>query len=506
MPRPHASNLLYFTIFAVIFMVIFSFTLTIMASIYIASDLGASTDIAIYSVSFYGVGNALGIPLGRSLAPKIGTVRLLVTCLYLFAFCSLLCGLAVNFPTFILTRFIQGVLAGPFYPLTSQLLGELTPPDKKGLFTSISLTMFSTVPIMGACWGGWLAYDFNWRLGFFINVPVILLLAWYIGNSLKGYQPKIKAHALDAVGYLSFFVAVFCLSFVAITGQEFDWLRSPMIITAIVIGLVTLAFFLLWSHHHPHPLLEFTLFKEPLFTYGIINLTLLFSAYFGIVVLLALWLSLDVNYTPIWVGLLLSVMLCAGIVPSILIGKHYGSIDSRIPLAASLLCLAISSFYTTIFNEYIDFERIAVSRILAGLGLVLFLPPIFRLCFHSFKEERSIEVLEMFQVVRALSSGVGVGLYLTLWQRRQVFYHERQGSGLTAFSTQTQEYFANAKMFGLEGLPATAELNLLLNRQSIALALNDCFYLMGWLMVALLIWMTTTFFWKTDTFSPELRK
>lgn len=498
-----ATNFIFVTLFLVLFMVIYSFTVTLMASVYIVSDLGGSTDIAIYTISFFGLGNVLGIPLARSLSYKYGTVKFLCICLHLFAIFSLANGFSTNFVEFLTFRLLQGMVSSPFYILTNQLFTGLTPEDRKPLFTTISLTIYTTVPILGACCGGILAYDFNWRAIFFINFFITIILAWVIKRALNQYQPKIEAYEFDRIGYFFYAVGLFCLVFVAITGQELDWLRSSTIITMLILGTACLLFFFLWSRYYPYPLFEFALFKEPLFTFGMINMTLLFSSYFGIVVLLAYWLNIDVLYTPIWIGLLLGIMVVAGAVPAILLRKQLREIDPRITLTLALGCFAISSFHTTYFNQYIDFERIAFSRILAGFGLVLFLPPIFRLCFRCFAEAKTVHVMELFQVARTLASVMGATFYVTLWQRRKVFYHDRYGSDLTAFSEKTREFFSNIKAFNISGVEASAQLNEFLNRQANAFALDDCFYLMGWITTGLIVLLFFSYFWRNKTLIPE---
>lgn len=497
------SNLTFVALFAVIFMVIFSFTVTLIASVYIVSDLGGSNDIAIYTISFYGLGNALGMPLARSLSYKHGTVNLLCVTLHLFAIFSLLCGFSTNYPEFLTYRLLQGIVSAPFYVLTNQLFADLTPEKRKPFFLTIFLTIFTTVPILGATWGGWLAYNYHWKAAFFINFIFLFILAWFIKRDLNGYQPPIEPYKLDGIGYFAYFVGVFSLVCVAITGQELDWLRSPIIVALIILGLGCLIFFLLWSQYHPTPLFELHLFKEPIFVFGIVNLIILFASYFGIVVLLAQWLSLDVLYTPYWIGLLLCTMVAAGFVPSFLLGKRLKKLDPRIPLAMALICFVISCFHTTFFNQYIDFERIALSRIPAGFGLVLFLPPIFHLCFHSFAKEKLIPVMELFQVSRALACVIGTSFYITLWQRRRVFYHDRYGSDLTLFSEKTRQFFSDIKAFHISGSEANAQLNEFLDKQSNAFALDDCFFLMQWTLMGLLVMLLCTYFWKNRSFVPE---
>src|SRR5690349_10301262 len=107
--QKHASPIfISIALFAVLFLAIFNYTLSIMASLYIVGDLGGSNDIATYSVTFFGLGNALGIPLGGAFLKRIGPVKLLVCCLLFFAFFSWTCASSANYPIFIASRFFLG--------------------------------------------------------------------------------------------------------------------------------------------------------------------------------------------------------------------------------------------------------------------------------------------------------------------------------------------------------------------------------------------------------------
>lgn len=485
---------LLLAIYAVLFIAIFSFTITNMMATYIVGDLGGSNDIATYTISFYGLGNALGVPLGRPLAERLGIARVFVGCLVVFSL-SFSCSICNFYPLFIGLRFLQGYVAGPFYFLIQNLLSRLVPPEKSKTVTAIIVTLFTIVPVLGATYGGWIAYDYIWRRAFYFSDPFNLLLALFLWNRLKKLDLPLAKTPFDAIGYIFFFLGIFCLGFSIATVQQLDWYRSPLIVTTFLIGISSFVFFILWCLNHPDPILDLKLLKNKIFSFALLNLALLFSAYFGMIMLLALWLNLYAQYTPIWIGLLIGTMAIAAIFPTFLIYRfHY--LDTRYPLAIAILFFAASSFYTTIFSVDIDLFRIAVSRVLAGFGLAFFLPPIFRLLFDTFPKEKSVNVMSLFQIVRTLASGLGVAIYTTVWQRRQVFFHERLGEQLTAFSTETQQFYANAdELFHIRGGTANAQLGYFLDRQSTALALDDTFYLMAWILTALLaLLLFTTFF------------
>jgi DHA2 family multidrug resistance protein len=215
------------------------------------------------------------------------------------------------------------------------------------------------------------------------------------------------------------------------------------------------------------------------------------------IILLSLWLRLYINYSPMWVIFSIAAPFLGAWIPILI---HYRGYDPRIPLACALITLLLSSYYATAFNEQINFERVVSSRFLSGVSLSLFLAPLFRLSSQIFPREKLHECLNFFHVARLLGSGVGMALLVILWHRRQVFYYERLGSRLTEFSPVTHHFLQKAQEMSLSGKQSIAQLSSYLERHATALALEDCFYLMSWILGVLLVVLLATFFFKP----PEL--
>lgn len=475
--------------------VVFNLTLPIMAGLYIVSDLGGDSYLSAYGVSFFCIGNILSVPLGKPWITRLNAIQLYILCLCFMIIFSWQCAVATDYFRFILFRFLEGFASGPIYlVITYTLIPQLVPPKKKAFIMSLVLICFANVPVIAASWGGWIAFYHNWRFLFYANIPICLFLIVYVGYRFRNYHKTPEKIVFDKVGYLFYLISITFIGTALTVGQELDWFRSSLISFLLIAGSISTVFFILRSLSFTQPILDLKLFKNLYFCFAMLNVGLIFAIYFGMVVLLSLWLKLYVNYTPNWIILLISTMALGAWIPAFINYKQY---DPRLPLAIALLFLAISCFYTTNFNVEINFARIAVSRGMAAIGLALFLVPLFHLSTQSFKPEKLAECLSLFHVVRLLGSGLGVALFLILWHRRQVFYHERLGSRLTEFSQITTQFFHRAQQFNIEGKQALAQLNFYLNRQATALALDDCFYLMGWMLVALLIILFATFLFHT---------
>ena len=76
-----------------------------------------------------------------------------------------------------------------------------------------------------------------------------------------------------------------------------------------------------------------------------------------------------------------------------------------------------------------------------------------------------------------------------MWIRRSEYHHATVGENLTAFSKQTTAYLDKLKELGLEGKAGLAQMNANLGQQADILSINDCFFLMGWVFLGLLLFL-----------------
>jgi DHA2 family multidrug resistance protein len=127
--------------------------------------------------------------------------------------------------------------------------------------------------------------------------------------------------------------------------------------------------------------------------------------------------------------------------------------------------LSFSAFFTTTFSEDIDFLRIAIARVTTGFALALIPLAIGRLLADHSEQKDAYNNIMITQLCRNLAASLGASVYLQMFWRRSVFYHERLGSQLTVFSEQTDIFFIKAKRMGIHGKTAQAELENQLNRQ-----------------------------------------
>ena len=92
-----------------------------------------------------------------------------------FAAGSALCGLAWNLDSMIAFRILQAIPGGILPVVTLTMLYRIVPPEKIGAAMGMYGLGVVVAPAVGPTLGGYLVEYVDWRLIFFINVPIGIL-------------------------------------------------------------------------------------------------------------------------------------------------------------------------------------------------------------------------------------------------------------------------------------------------------------------------------------------
>ena len=474
-------------LYACIFFSLFNLAIPVMGGVYIAGDLGTSTDISYYGVSFFGLGAACLYPLNPLFEKRLGKIECLLIFLSIFTLFTFCTALATTFPLFIILRFLSGMVSSVFFSFALGLIRTLKKEYTKKEHLAPTAFLISITPALATSFGAWIAYDYHWKWMFLLQIPFLIGTFCILYKSRNHLKTPLIQIPFDKVGYIAYVLFVVSLGSAVSLGQDLDWFRSSLISTLFGISLVSFPFFILWELKQEYPLIDFKLFQIPTFSMTIFSLFILFSVDIGMTVLFSLWIRLDANYTPIWIAILLLHMVVAATLVFIFVIKWMEKVHSFLPVIFAAMFFAIAFFYSSYFNSETNFERLAIARMLAGFGLAFFFFPLFKICLECVPLDKSSQGTAIFHACRLLAGSLGIAFYNTLLLRREIFYHDRLGSYLTKYSEITDQCLTHIGFFHQKGVVAKELLNGALNKQSTALGLADCFYSMGWLMIGLLI-------------------
>src|SRR4029453_17716367 len=166
----------------------------------LSGDLAVSPARGTGVVPWFGVANAISLPLTGWLTRRYGQVRLFTASTLLFVIASFLCGLAPSLAWLIVFRVLQGAVAGPMIPLSQSLLLSSYPKEKAG--TALAMWAITTLvaPVVGPLLGGWITDNISWPWIFYINIPVGLVAAGVTWMIYRNRDAGPKRVPLDMVG------------------------------------------------------------------------------------------------------------------------------------------------------------------------------------------------------------------------------------------------------------------------------------------------------------------
>ena len=188
--RPASMLLATIGISLATFMQVLDTTIANVALPTISGNLGVSSEQGTWVITSFAVCNAIALPLTGWLARRFGEVKLFLAAVVLFVITSFLCGIARSMPELVVFRALQGLVAGPLYPMAQTLLLAIFPSAKRGMALALLAMVTVVAPIIGPIAGGWITDSYSWPWIFFINVPIGILATLVVWTCLLYTSPS----------------------------------------------------------------------------------------------------------------------------------------------------------------------------------------------------------------------------------------------------------------------------------------------------------------------------
>ena len=204
------------------FMQVLDTTIANVALPTISGNLGVSYEQGTWVITSFAVSNAIALPLTGWLSRRFGEVKLFIWATLLFVLASFLCGIAQSMPELVGFRVLQGVVAGPLYPMTQTLLIAVYPPAKRGMALALLAMVTVVAPIAGPILGGWITDSYSWPWIFFINVPIGLFAAAVVRQQMRTRPVVTSRQPMDYIGLLTLIIGVGALQVVLDKGNDLD--------------------------------------------------------------------------------------------------------------------------------------------------------------------------------------------------------------------------------------------------------------------------------------------
>lgn len=163
----------------------------------------------------------------------------------------------------VFSRIIQAIGSAMTMANSQGIVTEIFPVKERGKALGLIGTFVSLGSITGPSLGGIIISSLGWEYIFWINLPIGVIaisLAWKtLPKDITLTKTKI-----DVAGSLLFSIAIILLIGGLLLGQQYGY-NNWMIIASILIGLITFISFVMVEYRRESPMLELSIFKNPLF-------------------------------------------------------------------------------------------------------------------------------------------------------------------------------------------------------------------------------------------------
>jgi EmrB/QacA subfamily drug resistance transporter len=266
----------------------------------IQADLGGGLEAQQWISNGYLLTLGSLILIGGSLGDIYGRRRVFALGVGAFGILSLACAVAPNIETLIAARALQGAAGALLTPSSLAIIAAAFSDHERGAAIGSWTAWGGIAVIVGPLAGGLIVDQASWRWIFAINVPLVLVTLALVRAAVPD-APTVRRR-VDVLGAGLCALGLAGIVFALIEQPRFGW-GSPLIIVALLAGLVALACFVGYEKRASHPMLRLDLFERR--NFSVANLQTL-TIYAGLSVLfffLFIFLQQVAGYSALRAGI-----------------------------------------------------------------------------------------------------------------------------------------------------------------------------------------------------------
>jgi EmrB/QacA subfamily drug resistance transporter len=299
--------------------------------------------------------------------------RIFASGLVVFLAASLCCGLAPSVDWLIAFRAVQGIGAAMTQSLGMAIVTQLAPPASRGRALGFIGGTVAMGLMVGPPLGGVLIGFAGWRSLFLLNVPLGLLALVTVGRYMPSLPPLRRGERFDVSGALlaCLTLGTYCLG---MTFMQRHGPSDPAALALLGTSAAGLAAFIAVERKSPAPMLDLSLFANPLISLPLAMSTLVFiTGASGFI--MPFFLQSGQGHTVTEVGLLLTILPASMAVTAPVSGSladRYGARGMSLLGLVVLLggCLALGTL-----TEHTPWWGYLLRTMPVGLGIGIFQAP-----------------------------------------------------------------------------------------------------------------------------------
>ena len=399
------------------FMAVLDTSIVNVAIPHIQTQFGGSNDDVQWVVTAYTLSMGVVVPVSGWLGDRFGLRRIYNLALVLFIAGSALCGLAWGLNILVAFRILQAVGGGLLPAISMAMVYRIAPRERIGMAMGLYGLGIVFAPALGPILGGYLVEYVDWRLIFYINVPIGILGLVAALLVLPQFRSGTEDR-LDALGFATICTSLFALLLALSEGSSWGW-TSYRVLGLFAVGAFTMAVFVIVELSVEKPMLDVRLFRYWAFTNSTLLIGILMAGLFAGFFYVPLFIQEGQGTGAFDTGLILlpSALVTAVLMP--ISGRLYDRIGSRWPAAIGLLITAYGTYLMHNLGPDTTRGQVVMWMSIRSLGMGLAMMPIMTGAMAVIPTAMVARASALSNIVQRSSAALGLAVLTSVLTSQQ---------------------------------------------------------------------------------------
>ncbi|MFJ7367858.1 DHA2 family efflux MFS transporter permease subunit [Lysinibacillus sp. NPDC098008] len=408
--------------------------------------------------------NGILIPASAFFIQRFTDRKLFITAMALFTLGTFLASVAPAFGVLLAARMIQAAGSAIMMPLLMNVMLTAFPVEKRGAAMGMFGLVMITAPAIGPTLSGWLIEHYSWRILFDIVLPIAILTLIFAVFKLKNVTPQ-RAIKLDVFSLILSSIGFGGLLYGFSSAGDKGW-DHPLVYGTIIIGSLALLTFVLRQLRMDEPMLEFRIFKYPMFALSSAIAIVIAVAMFSAMILMPIYVQTIRGISPMDSGLL---MLPGAIVMGIMspiTGKLFDKYGARSLAIIGLTITIITTYYFSKIDMETTYATLVWLYTLRMFGMSMVMMPVMTNGLNQLPAYNNPHGTAMNNTLQQVSGAIGSAVLITVMNNKTTAKAEELAA--TISPTASPQQLLNESM--LHGITFTFFISTLIAAIALILA------------------------------------
>ncbi|MFI2207481.1 DHA2 family efflux MFS transporter permease subunit [Streptomyces sp. NPDC020192] len=354
-----------------------------------------------------------------ALSDRVGARRAFAAGLTVFVFASAACGLAPSLGVLIASRFVQGAGAAAMMPATLALIREAYDDQVKraraiALWAMGGAAAAASGPIVGG-----LLTELNWRLIFFINLPISVAALVLLARTQPSPHRQVP---FDLAGQIAAVLAMGGLTYGVIEAGA-DGFTSPRVLVALGVAVAALTAFLPIEARAAHPMLPLEMFRNRTVVIAVVVGFTFMIGFYGLPFLFSLYFQQLRGLSSMATGLAFVPMTAFSALLNPVAARLVERIGRRAAITTGLLLMIAGMSALAVLPATAPVWLVALPMFPVGFGAPLVMPPLTAALLDSVPAHRAGTASGLLNTARQVGGALAVAVFGALLSDQTHFLH-----------------------------------------------------------------------------------